>query len=508
MTDMINVYQNPVIPGFFPDPSIVRVGEDYYLVTSSFEYFPAVPIFHSKDLVHWTQIGHVLTRKEQVDLSTRKSSDGIYACTLRYHEGTFYMVTTDVKGIGNFYVTAKDPAGPWSDPIRLPYGGIDPSLFFDDDGKVYVTVQNGAGLDSHIIQYEIDIETGRALTEPKRIWDGDGGVWTEGPHLYKINGMYYILSACGGTSFDHREIVGRSDNPYGPFEPCPVPVLTHNKLPDHPIQCMGHADLVEDTKGNWWMVFLGTRPVSGRYSVLGRETFLAPVTWTEDGWPMVDSNEGIVQLQMSAERLPVPLTKPQGPVKIEIGEGFGPEWSALRTMDEERYQVEAPGVVKLVGNEYSLDDEAPATFVGVRQRNVDMAFSSSLEFAPAQDGEEAGIAARLNNRGYLAFSLKRIGAETYLHLTVRNGDAKEEVKIPWQGGKAELRVRSDAARYTCEYSRDGITWTEMPGEIRAEWLAPEVNGGFTGVCVGLYASGNGSQASVPARFSKVVYTDL
>src|SRR5690606_26826289 len=153
--------------GFYPDPSIVRVDEtNYYMATSSFEYFPGVPIFHSVDLVNWQQIGHALTRKSQLDLSNTPSSSGIYAPTLRYHQGTFYLITTDVRGIANFYVTAKDPRGPWSEPIKIPYGNIDPSLLFDEDGKVYVTVQNGAGLDSHVIQYEIDPLTGEALTEP------------------------------------------------------------------------------------------------------------------------------------------------------------------------------------------------------------------------------------------------------------------------------------------------------------------------------------------------------
>lgn len=169
-------YTNPILPGFYPDPSITRAGDDFYLVNSSFEYFPGVPIFHSRDLIHWKQIGHVLDRPSQLDLRDRLSSDGIYATTIRHHDGVFYMITTDVRGIGNFYVTATDPAGPWSDPIRIPYGGIDPSLFFDEDGKVYVTAQQGADYDSHAIQYEIDIATGEALSEPVVIWHGDGGL--------------------------------------------------------------------------------------------------------------------------------------------------------------------------------------------------------------------------------------------------------------------------------------------------------------------------------------------
>ncbi|WP_342746144.1 glycoside hydrolase family 43 protein [Paenibacillus donghaensis] len=267
-------YSNPILPGFYPDPSITRAGDDFYLVCSSFEYFPGVPIFHSRDLIHWTQIGHVLDRMSQLDIRGCKSSGGIFAPTIRYYDGMFYMITTDVGGRGNFYVTAADPAGPWSDPISIPYGGIDPSLMFDDDGRVYVTTQQGADYDSHAIQYEIDVATGEALTEPVVIWTGDGGPWTEGPHLYKINGIYYIMTASGGTAKEHREIIGRSSSPYGPFERLPHPILTH-KDTESPIQYLGHADLIEDNNGDWWAVFLGVRLVDSKYTVLGRETFLA-----------------------------------------------------------------------------------------------------------------------------------------------------------------------------------------------------------------------------------------
>ncbi|WP_258881348.1 glycoside hydrolase family 43 protein [Paenibacillus sp. sptzw28] len=277
-------YMNPVIPGFYPDPSVARRGEDYYLVTSSFEYYPGIPVFHSRDLVNWEQIGCVITRPEQLDLSERRSSRGIFAPTIRCCNGRFYVITTDVDGIGNFFVSAEDPGGPWSDPIRIPYGGIDPSLMFDDtDGTVYVTVQQGADKNSHIIQYEIDISTGEALTEPVVIFRGDGGPWVEGPHLYRIHGMYYLIAASGGTGRYHREIAARSDKPYGPFVMLPHPILTHNRLDDHPIQNTGHADLFEDGNGFWWAVFLGVRPVEGHHGVLGRETFLAPVHWTEAG---------------------------------------------------------------------------------------------------------------------------------------------------------------------------------------------------------------------------------
>lgn len=506
------VYHNPVIPGFHPDPSAVRVGRDFYLVTSSFEYFPGVPIFHSTNLVDWRQIGHVLTRKEQVDLSNSNSSDGIYAPTLRYHDGTFYMVTTDVRGIGNFYVTATDPAGPWSDPISLPYGGIDPSLFFDDDGKVYVTVQNGWGEESHIIQYEIDIRTGKALTEPVKVWQDAEGPWTEGAHLYKINGMYYMMSAAGGTSFEHREVIGRSPNPYGPFEPCPEPILTHRGLPDHEIQCMGHGELIDDADGNWWMLFLATRPLEGKYSVLGRETFLAPVRWTEDGWPMIDNNEGTVKTVMEVAHLPGDAAggdfRPFGKGPVELSWPLGPEWSFLRVSDETRYAWDGDSNrLRLTGNRWTLDEEGPATFACIRQRHHRMRVTAELSFVPQLEGEEAGLAVRLNNRGYLFWGVKKTEGTARLCLIHRNGD--ELIRHPVQelpaDGRVHLSIASNGDVYTCSHSFNGSDWHTVDVRVPMAALSPETNGGFTGVCVGVYASGAGAGQSTPAYISSFVY---
>ncbi|NQX45186.1 glycoside hydrolase family 43 protein [Paenibacillus tritici] len=495
-------YRNPVIAGYYPDPSVVRVDEDYYLINSSFEYFPGVPIFHSRDLIHWTPLGHVLTRQSQLDLRTTKSSSGIYAATIRYHAGRFYMITTDVRGIGNFYVTADKPEGPWSDPILLPHGGIDPSLFFDDDGRAYVTVQNGAGYESHIIQYEIDPVSGKVLSEPVNIWSGDEGPWVEGPHLYRIKGVYYLMTASGGTSVDHREIIARSSTPYGPFEDKPEPILTHRGLKDHPVQCLGHADLVEDTKGNWWAVFLGMRPVEGKYSPLGRETFLAPVTWTEDGWPMIDNNEGTVvsAAECSAE---VSIQR------MELSGGFGPEWAFLRSYEEERYSwTERQGSLTLRGNAYTLDDEAPAVLACIRQQHHRMELGVSLDFDPVREGEQAGLAARLNNRGYLFWGLAGRSGSRVMELVVKNGEQRQVHRYEVSGhGPVQLRLHSDGLFYVCSYSEDGVTWHVAEEQIHVSVLSPEVNGGFTGVCLGLHASGDGAANASPAYFERFYYSN-
>ncbi|GIP60653.1 glycoside hydrolase family 43 protein [Paenibacillus sp. FSL W8-0186] len=508
---MKQIYSNPVLPGFYPDPSVIRVGSDYYMAASSFEYVPGLPIFHSKDLIHWQQIGHALTRKSQIDLSGRRSSEGIYAPTLRHHEGVFYIITTDVMGIGNFYMTAADPAGPWSDPIRIPYGNIDPSLMFDDDGTVYVTAQMGADKDSHIIQYEIDIATGAALSEPVVVARGDGGVWTEGPHLYKIKGRYYLICACGGTGRDHRVLVYRGDAPYGPFEMMPYPMLTHNRLADDPIQNVGHADLVEDSEGRWWAMFLGVRPVDGQYSVLGRETFLAPVQWTGDGWPVVDNNEGTVRLEMAAEGTFIPLPSLASAAEPYWRDDFtdaqlGYRWAFLLAPQEEQILLGTrPGYVMLTGNSLALRDTGPALFLGVRQQHRIVAVSTELHFVPENDGEEAGIAVRLNERGNLTLGIRRKGgAQLLIAMMTDQGQTTVLAEKPVPAKRVWLRVIAKEREYALLYSLDGEAWHET-GAAPARALSPEGNGGFTGALLGMYATGNGRDSKTPAYFGYFSY---
>lgn len=500
-------YTNPVIKGFYPDPSIVRVDDDnYYLATSSFEYFPGVPIFHSQDLVNWEQIGHVLTRKNQLDLSHTQSSSGIYAPTLRYHDGLFYLITTDVRGIGNFFVTAEDPRGPWSDPIKIPYGNIDPSLLFDG-GKVYLTIQDGAGYDSHIIQYEIDPTTGEALTEPVKIFSGDGGEWTEAPHLYNIHGLYYLITACGGTGPDHRAIVARSENPYGPFELCDKPILTHNQLPDHPIQALGHMDLVEDVDGNWWAVFLATRPVKGKYTIFGRETFLAPVEWTEDGWPMIDSNEGTVNEIMEVDEITETNLNRTDTFYRDFDERkMSPMWSYLRFKDDAYLLLcSRNGWLRLDGKKDTLSDPLgiPA-FVAVPQKDINIEVSTEMLFLPEEDQEEAGLAARLNENAHFDLVIKRIKGERYvIARQIVAGDTIVLKSAPVQAENVCLKLTVDEDFYYYWYQEQGKQWIQL-AKSPLKYLSVEKNGGtgavFTGVLIGLYATGNGKESTTPAYF--------
>ena len=263
-------YNNPVIPGFHPDPSVCKVGDDFYLVTSSFEYFPGVPVFHSKDLVNWEQIGHCLTRESQLNLNKSRASGGIYAPTIRYNKGLFYMITTNVSK-GNFIVYTKDPAGEWSDPVWLKQTGIDPSLYFEGD-KCYLTSNPG----NTIYLSEINPLTGEQLTGSRAIWSGTGGRYPEAPHIYKKDGWYYLMISEGGTEYAHKVTIARSRNIDGPYESNPSnPILTHMNVnaQNNPIQGTGHADLVQANDSSWWMVCLAFRPQSGLHHLLGRGNF-------------------------------------------------------------------------------------------------------------------------------------------------------------------------------------------------------------------------------------------
>lgn len=512
-------YHNPILPGFYPDPSVIRADQDYYMVTSTFEYMPGVPIFHSRDLIHWDQIGHVLTRESQVNLRSRKSSEGIFAPVLRYHDGVFYMITTDVQGIGNFYVTAKDPAGLWSDPITIPYGNIDPSLFFDEDGKVYVSTQAGFGETSHVIQYEIDAATGKALSEPVIIWKGDEGPWVEGPHLYKINGWYYMMTASGGTGPQHREIIGRSKQPYGPFDRLPYPILTHNQLPEHPIQCLGHAELVEDTDGHWWAFFLGVRPVNNGRSVLGRETFLAPVHWTEEGWPMIDGNDGSVQLVMhAAEPYGSPLVEYRTDFacvdNVEThgdvsGPGLGMEWIYPRFIpNQEAVSLsERPGTLRLQGTADTLSDGGSTVLVCRRQQHHQMRAEVRMEYAPVLEGEEAGLTVRLSDQTHYRIGLTAYaGSYRVQVITTKQGKSEEIAKADGPSSSLWLAISSNAEQYIFEYSRDGVEWVEL-GCASTYDLSPESEGAFIGVCIGMYAWGSkrSERPSTPAYFQAFSY---
>lgn len=507
----ITSYHNPVLPGFHPDPSIVRVGAWFYLVTSSFEFFPGVPIHRSSDLVHWQQIGSVLTRDSQLPLAEAGPSGGIFAPTIRYHAGTFYMITTNVSHGGSFFVTAKDPAGPWSEPVWLdiPGGGIDPSLFFDDDGKVYLTSTGSA---PGIYASQIDVATGKLLTTPRIVWEGTGGRYPEGPHLYKIAGRYYLMISEGGTEYGHMVTIARAASPWGPFEACPRnPILTHRNTPlDQPIQATGHADLVQDGEGNWWMVFLGIRPQGGYYwHHLGRETFLAPVRWNKQGWPVVNDGKPIaVDMHVRGLEANWPDESPVREGPLGLGESF------LRNPVRASYSTtERRGWLTLHPTSVPLDQEkGPSpTFVGTPQALLRGGYAVVIDFSPQHPGEEAGLVLYRSPHAHDELGVRRSGAgrEVFVRQTVGADVSLVTAAVPAPGtGHLILVIKAEPTRYT--FSWDVTTDDRiyrLPdvsrplGTAETRLLATEVTGGFIGTMVGVYAHAPAADASpTPAAF--------
>ncbi|MEI2396144.1 glycoside hydrolase family 43 protein [Paenibacillus phytohabitans] len=504
---LVQQYKNPVISGFHPDPSICRVGSDYYLVTSSFQYFPGVPIFHSRDLVQWELIGYCLTRKSQLNLDGCKSSMGIYAPTLRYQHGRFYMITTNMNTYQNFYVWSENPAGPWSEPIMLDWPGIDPSLFFDEDGRVYISGTNSFTFEetAGIYQAEINMETGLLVSERRLIWEGTGAQAPEGPHLYRINDIYYLMIAEGGTEYGHMVTIARGDTPYGPFESNPDnPILTHRSS-SLAIQATGHADLVRKEDGSWWAVFLGIRPVSvpfvGKHHHLGRETFLAPVIWSIDGWPVI-GEQGKVSEWMDAGALPVSSDKVWEEMDDFDANQLQLSWNFLKSPNDKDWSLEArPGWLTLNGSAVTLNDLDSPAFVGRRQQHFHCSVSTLLDFKARQEGEEAGLTVYMNEKHHYEIALIcNADGELKVIFRRRVGSIWNiELETPVQSPEIIFEVEATASNYTFYYSEPHGE-RKLVGIGECSLLSTEVAGGFTGVYIGLYATGNGEPSVTPAHF--------
>ena len=489
-------YRNPIIPGYHPDPSVCRVGDTFYLVNSSFQYFPGVPVFQSKDMVHWQQIGNVLDRESQLPLKGASSWLGIYAPTIRYHEGTYYMITTNVGNGGNFMVTAKDPRGPWSEPIWLKQQGIDPSLYFEN-GKCYMVSNPGDA----IWLCEINPKTGEQLTESKKLWQGDGGRYPEGPHIYKKDGYYYLLISEGGTELAHRLTIARSKKIEGPYESNPHnPLLTNcSRLGQGmQIQGTGHGDFVQAKDGSWWMAFLAYRNYGGSYHHLGRETYLAPVKWEKGQWPVV--NGGLpVDTLMKANTLPAVVLEKH----LEADE-FAPttgkyEWMYIQNPISANYATPDVKVRRLYPHGTLTENNQP-TFLGRRQESANFTLETSV--LPKGD-VEAGLTVYQINDGHLdlVVSQKNIS----LRCKLKSIDyVVKSVPRTAPGYYAKIRIRSNGGMYTFEYTEDGTLWHEL-GAMNCSLMSTEVAGGFTGVTLGMFAEGK--EKSGHAEFSCFHYVE-
>ncbi len=510
-------FYNPVLPGWYSDPSICTNGEgDYYLVTSTFTYFPGVPIFHSRDLVNWEQKGHVLTRPSQLqNMEKQHVSGGIFAPDIAYNPAnkTYYMITTNV-GSGNFFVKTQNPTGEWSDPVMLPeVQGIDPAFFFDEDGKAYIVnnddAPNGAPeYPGHrtVRVVEFDTETDRCVGERKIVVNKgvrpeEKPIWCEGPHIYKINGKYYLMTAEGGTSTWHSEVIYRGDSPMGPFTPWEGnPILTQRTLDKsrtNPVTCAGHADIVQGPDGDWWGVFLACRPIENDMENLGRETFLMPVKWTEDGWPYM-TREG--------EEVPLQLTK-KGLCRSENAT-FGnfahtdnftdsvlaQNWHTLRGPATEYYSLTAnPGHLTIKCADVKSTDKAVLPYVGRRIQHHKYTAGTKLTFVPENDSECAGMLLFKDevHQYFLGKDSKDSRQRMVLRRITENGNEEIAAKeLDPDNKSVNLMIESQGLNLDFKYSLDnGNTWETLASGLDAGFMSTARAGGFTGTTVGLYASG-------------------
>jgi xylan 1,4-beta-xylosidase len=510
-------YVNPIIKGYHPDPSIVRVGEDFYLVTSSFAHFPGIPLFHSRDLVNWEQIGHVLDRPSQLNLDGLEISEGIFAPAIRHHEGTFYVVSTIVQGGGNFVVTATDPRGPWSDPAFLPeVDGIDPSLFFDHDGRAWV-MNNGPTIgeplyDGHRALWIQEFDLERLETTGPRTMIVDGGVdiatepiWIEAPHIFRVEDWYYLIAAEGGTRTDHSEVVFRSTNVTGPYEPYDNnPILTQRHLdPDrpNPVTSTGHADFVQLPNGEWWAVFLGTRPYDGDYYNTGRESFLLPVRWV-DGWPVILEGDDTVPYVHPRPNLP-PAAAPSVPTSGNFThrdeferEELLPIWTFIRTPREAWFDLgRRPGQLGIQARDVSLADRGQPSFVGRRQQHMHARASTALDVSGLAPDASAGLAAFQNDDHYFYLAVTGGPDDRRIDLEVRGTSdaastprivATNSIVIP-AGGLVYLRIRAEGPLYGFDYATEEGDWVSLAEDIDGRALSTNRAGGFVGTFIGLHA---------------------
>jgi len=529
-------FYNPILPGFYPDPSICQKGDDYYIATSTFSFFPGIPIFHSTDLVNWTQIGNVLDRPSQYRNTDLPVSAGIYAPAIAYnpHNNTFYLTTTYVRGGGNFVVTAKNPAGPWSDPAWLPeVRGIDPSLFFDEDGRAYLTnnedPEGGSLYVGHKATWiqEFDWKNNKMIGPRKMIRNGghnlaDKPIWIEAPHIYKVNGYYYLTAAEGGTSINHSQVIFRSKDIWGLYETNPNnPILTQRGLPadrEFPVTNAGHADFIQTSTGDWYAVFLACRPYTEKNEYnIGRETFLLPVNWKSE-WPIILPKDELMPLVLKDTKLVKNQLKNQNIMGNgnfswieEFDEGeLGFDWLFLRTPQEKWYTMQEgkPGII-LKLRDVNMRELKQPTFIGRHQQHHNMTIETKLVFIPADSNEMAGLCLFQNEAYHLTFGVTKINEKICVvvqkakedvnivrNMSPDNFDgtvekvilAKKDLSASFKG-EIFLRASMKDGEFSFAANTTG-EWETILDGIDATYLSTSKAGGFIGTIIGIYASSN------------------
>ncbi len=508
-----NEYINPINAGFYPDPSIVRVEDDFYMVHSSFSYYPGIPIFHSTDLVNWRQIGHVLDRPSQLPVDSLGISRGIFAPTIEYNDGTFYVLSTLVDAGGNFMVTTEDPAGEWSDLKWLDnVGGIDPSIFFDDDGMSYV-LNNDAPEGEPLYEghraiwiREYDVENNKSIGEPKVIINGgvdisQEPVWIEGPHIMKVDGEYVLHAAEGGTGPDHSQVVLKGDDPMGPFTPYDNnPILTQRHIsPDREfaVEYVGHADMVQTKNDEWWTIFLGVRPYDGTHFNTGRETFLLPVSW-KDGWPVILEGDETVPAKLTRPDLPKsePPVPPQHGNFTHTDDFNEPEladyWTMIRTPHDEWWSLSDDGFLTIKPRPEAISGLGNPSFIGRRQQHAYASASVKMSYEPEHPEDVAGLVAFQGEQYYylLGVSVTDNGKRE-IYLEKSEGEEKNivasELLEEATGNDIYLKIDARGAEYDFSYGVNEKDWQVLYKGADGTILSSVKAGGFVGTVLGMYA---------------------
>jgi len=507
-------YSNPILQGFYPDPSIVRVGRDYYLVNSTFIWFPGIPVFHSRDLVNWTQIGNAIDRSSQLNFAKLNTWQGVYAPDITFHAGTFYIINTCVPCGGNFVITAKNPAGPWSEPTWLPIDGIDTSLFFDEDGSAWI-INNGPPeekprYEGHRAIWLQQFDTKQMkLIGPRKVLIDSGvhpeenPIWIEGPHIFRKDGAYYLIAAEGGTAEGHSEVVFRSDKVTGPYVPfADNPILTQRDLKGSPITSTGHASFVKTPSGDWWSVFLGVRPYDDQNFNTGRETFLMPVRW-EQGWPRITDHGARVPWVArrpnlpAGTRAPVP-TSGSFTIRDEFnGSKLPPYWMMMRNPVGKWWRL-AGGALHLDARGTALGDMGNPSLWARRQQHLNATVTTRVRFSPPSDAAEAGLVAMQNDEYFYYLAVGRDHGKRVVRLRRRAGgpDAMAGAVLassPIPNGPIELRINARGAAYDFGWSADGKSWHSLARNADGTLLSTKKSGGFVGAVFALYAHGASAQ---------------
>ncbi|WP_330443329.1 glycoside hydrolase family 43 protein [Flavobacterium sp. C4GT6] len=511
-------FYTPILQGCYPDPSITRKGNDYYLVNSSFAMFPGVPIFHSTDLVNWKQIGHVLDRESQLKVEDSRISGGVYAPDIKYnpYNDTFYMITTEIAGgMGNIVVKTKDPSKSWSDPFKLNFEGIDPSLFFDDNGKAYLVHNDAPDKGTELYQghrvikiWEYDLQKDQVVPNSDKIIVNGGTditqkpIWIEGPHIYKKNNKYYLMCAEGGTGDWHSEVIFVSDNPTGPYIPAKNnPILTQRyfaKDRTNKVDWAGHADLVETPDGNYYGVFLAVRPNEKQHVNTGRETFILPVDWSGE-FPVFEN--GLVPLK--------PLLKLPNGVENKTGKaGYLPNgnfnftdnftsneldyrWIGIRG-PREKFIITGKNGLTITPFKTNIKATAPTSTLFYRQQHASFKATVKLSYKPKSEKDLAGITCFQNEKFNYVFGVTKKGQDYYLVLErTENGKstiiASQKTDI---NNQLYLQVTAKGDDYSFNYSFSGNAFNNFGGVMSGDILSTDIAGGFTGNLIGLYATGS------------------